>query len=80
MPEELVLSGNHQCSIVIDTNGMNLNHEIWIPFVVSETLALFLAVWIFIKHFNELQQSLTGPTIGDYYTVLFRSHVLYFAA
>ncbi|KAG2140600.1 hypothetical protein DEU56DRAFT_911668 [Suillus clintonianus] len=77
---ELVLSGDHQCSIVIDTNGMNLNHEIWIPTVVWEIIALFLAVWIVAKHFYELRQLPAGPTFGDCYIVLIRSHVWYFVA
>jgi hypothetical protein len=48
---------------------------------VWEVLALCLSVWIAVKHFRELRRfgPSTGSTIGDCFSVLVKSHVLYFA-
>lgn len=50
----------------------------WVLTTVWETIALCFAGWIAMKHFCELQQS-TGWVIGDCFTVLIKTHVLYFA-
>ncbi|KAG1784585.1 uncharacterized protein HD556DRAFT_211122 [Suillus plorans] len=73
---DVVLSGNRMCLSlgVADT----LNREIFIPTLLWEVIALFLAVRIFIKHIRELQKSRTESTIGDCFTALIRSHVPYF--
>lgn len=73
--EEVVLSGNRMCLSRISNT---LNQEIFLPTLVWEVIALFLAAWIVIKHIRELRQSQTGSTIGDCFTVLMESHVLYF--
>ncbi|KAG0693996.1 hypothetical protein DFH29DRAFT_881025 [Suillus ampliporus] len=75
---ELVLFGIHKCGLYINADEIRLHDATLIPTVVWEILALFLAAWIVIKHFHELRQSPTGSTIGDCFTVLIRSHVLYF--
>jgi hypothetical protein len=76
--EEFVVSGYHICLVQISTAKMNLNHEMVIPTAIWEILALFLAVWIVIKRFHEMRRSPTGSTIGDCFTMLIKSHVLYF--
>jgi hypothetical protein len=62
----------------VDGDVQFLANMTWILGAVWEALALFLAVWIAVKHFRELP----GPTIraiGDCYTILVKTHVLYFA-
>jgi hypothetical protein len=53
----------------------------WMVSIVWELLALFLSVWIAVKHFRDLRRlgPSTGSTIGDCFRVLVKSHVLYFA-
>ncbi|KAG1764365.1 hypothetical protein EV702DRAFT_109475 [Suillus placidus] len=77
---ENILSGNHQCSENMSAKDARLNAETSIPATIWEILALCLAVWIVIKHFRELQKSPTGANIRDCFTVLMKSHVLYFVA
>lgn len=74
--EDVILSGYRTC-LSLGVGG-TLNQEIFIPTLVWEVIALFLAVWIVIKHIRELQKSPTGSTIVDCFTVLIRSHVPYF--
>jgi hypothetical protein len=76
MSEEVILSGNRMCLNIGISD--TLNQEIFVPTLVWEIIALFLAAWIVIKHIRELQQSQTGSTIGDCFTVLISSHVPYF--
>ncbi|KAG2127893.1 uncharacterized protein EDB93DRAFT_195700 [Suillus bovinus] len=78
--EEFVLSGYHICLVQIDTPQMNLNHEMVIPTAIWEILAFLLAVWVVILRFREMQQSRTGSSIGDCFTMLIKSHALYFLA
>jgi hypothetical protein len=83
--EELILSGTYQCSIGSIGIGhaedtLLLGSISWIVSVVWEVLALCLAVWIAIKHFRELRQHPAGGIIGDCFTVLIKTHVLYFAS
>lgn len=75
---ELVLSNIHLCSY----EGVNLlmRAENWILITAWEILILCLAVWIAARHFRELQYPSTGSAIGDCFTVLIKTHVLYFAA
>ncbi|KAG2342701.1 hypothetical protein BDR05DRAFT_340314 [Suillus weaverae] len=77
---ENILSGNHQCSENMSARDGRLNAETSIPATVWEILALCLAVWIVIKHFRELRKSPTGANVRDCFTVLMKSHVLYFVA
>ena len=58
---------------------MNMNELIWVLSTVWEILALCLAIWTAVKHFRELQRPSTGWTVGDCFTVLIKTHVLYFA-
>jgi len=78
--EELVLSGTYECDVTLGGNAELLIAETWILVTVWEVLALSLAVWIVIKHFHELRRSSRGMTIRDCFTVLIKTHVLYFAA
>ncbi|KAG0698863.1 hypothetical protein DFH29DRAFT_80143 [Suillus ampliporus] len=78
--EELILSGTHTCTNFNDMDGLRLNDEALIPTAIWEILALCLAIWIVIRRFRELRQTPTGSTIGDCFTVLTKSHALYFVA
>jgi len=71
----LVISGTFQCYF-----GNNLMAETWILSTVWEILTLCLAVRIALKHFRELQRGSAGLTVKDCFTVLIKTHVLYFAA
>jgi len=53
--------------------------ETWIFGSVWEVLSLCLSIWIAVKHFRELRQSSAGWNVEDYFTVLLKTHVLYFA-
>ncbi|KAG2124674.1 hypothetical protein DEU56DRAFT_591933 [Suillus clintonianus] len=74
-----ILSGTYTCTIGYADNIFLLGSITWILGVVWEVLALCLAVWIAVKHFRELRQHSAGGIIGDCFTVLIKSHVLYFA-
>ncbi|KAG2062044.1 hypothetical protein BDR06DRAFT_946136 [Suillus hirtellus] len=76
--EELILSGTHQCSIDFGDHGLRLDFIIWILGTVWEVFALCLAIWIAVKHFSELRQYSTGNITEDCFTVLLKSHVVYF--
>ncbi|KAG2041390.1 hypothetical protein BDR03DRAFT_946383 [Suillus americanus] len=75
---ELILSNIHLCNY----EGVNLlmRAENWILIIAWEVLILCLAVWIAVRHFRELQYPSTGSVVGDCFTVLIKTHVLYFAA
>ncbi|KAG2060010.1 hypothetical protein BDR06DRAFT_1003062 [Suillus hirtellus] len=75
---ENILSGHRRCSENMSAEDIRLNAETTIPTTVWEILALCLAVWIVIKHFRELQKSLTGANIRECLMVLMRGHMLYF--
>ncbi|KAG2109681.1 uncharacterized protein F5147DRAFT_148933 [Suillus discolor] len=79
--EELILSGIHMCGGGYDGDPQLLMSMVWMLNTVWEVLALCLSVWIAAKHFRELRRlgPWTGSTIGDCFTVLVESHVLYFA-
>jgi hypothetical protein len=79
-PDVLVLFNTSQCVYKADGGQQRLMADIWILTTTWEVLALGLAVWIVIKHFRELQPPCTGWTIEDCFTVLIKTHVLYFAA
>ncbi|KAG1888841.1 hypothetical protein F4604DRAFT_1915901 [Suillus subluteus] len=78
--EEAVLSGYDICVTNMDSYMANLIYESMTPTAVWEILALFLAVWIVIKHFHELRRSPTGSTFGDCFRILIESHAFYFLA
>lgn len=77
--EELILSGTHHCNIGFDNYDQLLVAVTWVLTTVWEIIALCFAGWIAMKHFRELQQS-TGLVIRDCFTVLIKTHVLYFAS
>ncbi|KAG2093888.1 uncharacterized protein F5147DRAFT_657300 [Suillus discolor] len=56
-----------------------LDSVAWIFTIVWEVLALCLAVWIAVKHFCELRLHSAGGIMGDCFTVLMKTHVVYFA-
>ncbi|KAG1883619.1 hypothetical protein F4604DRAFT_258865 [Suillus subluteus] len=62
--EELVLSGTYLC--MYHSSAANL------PFLTG--------VWVVIKHFRQLRRQSTGWTVRDFFMVLIKTHVLYFAA
>jgi preprotein translocase subunit SecG len=78
--EEFILSSTYQC--VFDYSGefLFLDFMTWILGTVWEVFALCLAVWIAVKHFHELRQHSTGSITGDCFTVLMKTHVIYFAS
>lgn len=41
-----------------------------------QVFALFLTVWIVVKHFRELRRPSTGWIIGGWFAVLVQPHVM----
>ncbi|KAG1798135.1 uncharacterized protein HD556DRAFT_223037 [Suillus plorans] len=79
--EEHILSGTYQCQTSNYTGDLIIITSIaWILGIVWEVIALCLAVWIVVKHFRELRQHSTGGIMEDCFTVLMKTHVLYFAS
>jgi preprotein translocase subunit SecG len=79
--EEAILSGTYACSYDIEGNAEFLSVIIWILTTAWEVLALCLALWIAVKQFRDLRRLLSSArsTIEDMFTVLVKSHILYFA-
>ncbi|KAG1798109.1 uncharacterized protein HD556DRAFT_220581 [Suillus plorans] len=78
--EEVIFSGSHQCWITFTGDFLLLNSVAWILATVWEVFALCLAVWIAVKHFRELRRHSAGGIMGHCFTVLMKTHVLYFAS
>ncbi|KAG1798123.1 uncharacterized protein HD556DRAFT_221470 [Suillus plorans] len=78
--EELVLFGTYQCAISYTGDLTVLSSAVWILSVIWEVLVLCLAVWIAVKHFRELRLHSAGGIVGDCFTVLMKTHVVYFAS
>ncbi|KAG2155995.1 uncharacterized protein EDB93DRAFT_65903 [Suillus bovinus] len=78
--EELILSGTYLCQINYGEDIVLLGSITWVLGIVWEFLALCLAVWIAVKHFRELRRYSAGGIIGDCFTVLIKTHVVYFAS
>ncbi|KAG2048449.1 hypothetical protein BDR06DRAFT_962693 [Suillus hirtellus] len=78
--EELILSGTYQCTMSYTGDTLVLGSVTWILAIVWEVLTLCLAVWITVKHFRELRLHSAGGIIGDCFTVLMKTHVVYFAS
>ncbi|KAG0702503.1 hypothetical protein DFH29DRAFT_1079487 [Suillus ampliporus] len=76
--EELILSGTYQCDITYEGYSQRMTAITWILCTIWEVLALCLALWIAVKHFRELRRHSAGGIIGDCFTVLIRSHMIYF--
>jgi hypothetical protein len=79
IPEEVILSGTYQCYSSYPEDILLLDPMTFILGTVWEFLTLCLAVWIAVKHFRELRQHSAGGIIEDCYTVLTKTHMLYFA-
>ncbi|KAG2034944.1 hypothetical protein BDR03DRAFT_1012962 [Suillus americanus] len=77
--EALILSGTYQSSISYVEDTVLLGSIAWILGTAWEVLTLCLAIWIAVKHFRELRQHSGGGIIGDCFTMVMRTHVLYFA-
>lgn len=73
--ENLILPGN-QC---VMGGYVPLTAETWLLNTAWEVLTLCLALWSAVKQFRELRQPWTRWTAGGCFTVLIKSHVLYFA-
>ncbi|KAG1796379.1 uncharacterized protein HD556DRAFT_297641 [Suillus plorans] len=75
-------SGYYMCYPTYFDEGQPMNMQVESVRLMStaiwEILAFVLAVRIVIKHFRELRYSPTGPTIGDCFMVLTKSHTFYF--
>ncbi|KAG2034965.1 hypothetical protein BDR03DRAFT_552587 [Suillus americanus] len=78
--EEHILSGTYQCSIGYTKDMLLLISIGWILGIVWEVLTLCFAIWIAVKHFHELRRHSAGGIIRDVFTVLMKTHILYFAS
>jgi preprotein translocase subunit SecG len=77
--EEVILSGTYQCTTNYKGDFLLLDLITWILGTTWEVIALFLAVWIAVKHFRKLRQHSAGGILDDCFTVLIKTHVVYFA-
>ncbi|KAG1859302.1 hypothetical protein F4604DRAFT_1930845 [Suillus subluteus] len=78
--EELIFSGTYQCTTYYERNGSLLISLAWIVDAVWEVVALCFAVWSAVKHFRELRRWSAGGIVQDCFTVLMKSHIIYFAS
>ncbi|KAG1898360.1 uncharacterized protein F5891DRAFT_1191043 [Suillus fuscotomentosus] len=78
--EKLILSGTYQCQINYAEDILLLISVCWMLSIVWEVLVLCLAVRIAVKHFRELRRHSAGGIIEDCFTVLMKTHVVYFAS
>jgi hypothetical protein len=69
----------YQCTVSFGGDSILLDSMTWILATVWEVVTLCFAVWIAAKHFRELRRLSAGGIIGDCFTVLIKTHVLYFA-
>jgi hypothetical protein len=79
---EFILSGTYECIPISESETAELRAVTWILGSVWEVLALCLALIVAAKHFHELRRfRLSGgqTMIEDCFTVLIKTHVLYFA-
>ncbi|KAG2050590.1 hypothetical protein BDR06DRAFT_959967 [Suillus hirtellus] len=78
--EEHVLYGNYECAVSFRGGSLRaLDYTAWMLLAAWEVLTLFLAVWVAVKHLRELRQRSSGGFITDCFTVLMKTHVVYFA-
>ncbi|KAG2034403.1 hypothetical protein BDR03DRAFT_965209 [Suillus americanus] len=80
--EEAIISGMSTCTFNYEWGFQLLDSIVWILNTVWEVLALCLSVRIVVTHFRDLQRlgPSTGPTIGNCFRLLIKSHVFYFAS
>jgi len=75
--EEFILSGIHMCGYYMRGDAQFLTGMTCILGTAWEVLALFLSIWIAVKHFREMPR----PTKwADCFAMLIKTHVLYFAS
>lgn len=68
-----------QCVYETDANQQLRMLETYAVATAWEALTLGLAIWIVVKHLRELRTQSRGQTvIGDLFTVLLKTHALYF--
>lgn len=77
--EELILSNTHVCTYDTGTAELPIT-MIWILSIIWEVLALCLALCVYVKHFRECSRSSAGKIVGDCFTVLIKTHMLYFVS
>ncbi|KAG1883683.1 hypothetical protein F4604DRAFT_1735922, partial [Suillus subluteus] len=79
--EEFILCGTYQCMYYQADIPLLIGYD-WkfATGLIWEIITLCLAVWIFVKHFRQLQRQSTGWTVRDCFAVLIKTHVLYFAS
>lgn len=76
MPE--VVSGIYQCTYNYDGDARLLMSIAWILRMVWEVLVMCLVVWVVVKHFRQLRLSSQAGIIGDCFTILMKTHAVYF--
>ncbi|KAG1801340.1 uncharacterized protein HD556DRAFT_1497516 [Suillus plorans] len=74
----LILSGSYVCSPSFNGNGVLLVDLTWIIGIAWEVFVLSLAIWIAVIHIRELSRSSARGILGDCFTVLIKTHVVYF--
>ncbi|KAG2361989.1 hypothetical protein BDR07DRAFT_1407940, partial [Suillus spraguei] len=75
---KIILYGT-QCVYEIDASEQLRMFEAYTVATAYEALTTCLAVWIVVKHLRELQpRSTGGSVISDCFTVLLKTHLLYF--
>jgi uncharacterized membrane protein (DUF485 family) len=79
MGEELILSSTYMCTYDTGTTELPIT-MIWIINTIWEVLALCLALWVYVRHFRERSRSSAGKIVGDCFTVLIKTHIVYFAS
>lgn len=76
---KVILLYGTQCVYEIDASQQLRMFEAYTVATTWEALTLCLAIWIVVKHLRELRPRSTGQAIiGDCFTVLLKTHVLYF--
>ncbi|KAG2133253.1 uncharacterized protein EDB93DRAFT_887238 [Suillus bovinus] len=78
--EEVILFGTYQCNIELGGDRVLLCRMYSMLIAIWEILALCLAGWVTAKHFREQRRHSTGGIIKDCFTVLMKSHSVYFAS
>jgi hypothetical protein len=74
-----VVSGIYKCTYGYDRDARLLMSITWILRIVWEVLVMCLVVWVVVKHFRQLRRSSQTGIIGNCFTVLMKTHVVYFA-
>jgi len=77
--EDYILSGMHMCIYYVSGDVQFLFGMTWILVTAWEVLALFLSIWIAVKHFRDMPQP-TRWTASDCFAMLIKTHAFYFAS